>query len=36
MMAEVAGVYSELHNEELYNLQSSPYIIRMNKSDELK
>jgi hypothetical protein len=29
---EVTGDWRKLHNEELYNLYSSPGIIRMNKS----
>jgi hypothetical protein len=32
----VTGDWRELHNEELHNLYSSPYIIRMIKSRRMR
>jgi hypothetical protein len=36
MREEVLGDWSKLHNEELHNLYSSPYIITMIKSRRMK
>jgi hypothetical protein len=33
---EMTGEWSKLHNEELHNLYSSPYIIRQVKSRRMK
>jgi hypothetical protein len=33
---EVTGEWRKLHNEKLYNLRSSPNIIRMNKSRRIR
>jgi hypothetical protein len=32
----VRGDWSKLHNEELHNLYSSPYIIRVSKSRRMR
>jgi hypothetical protein len=36
MRVEVTGGWRKLHNEELYNLYSSPSIIRMIKSRRIR
>jgi hypothetical protein len=36
MRNEITGGWRELHNEELHNLYSSPYIIRMITSNRMR